>query len=64
MAYRSLQNQFDPLDKEIMSALTEDARIPFAQLAQQLRVSNSLSTPALRSLRTRWWINEFETRSC
>ncbi|MFK7923786.1 MAG: Lrp/AsnC ligand binding domain-containing protein [Bacteroidia bacterium] len=51
MAYRLLKNQFDPLDLEIMAILTEDARIPFAQLAQQLKVSNSLIHQRVRKLK-------------
>ena len=49
--YTELKNQFDPLDIEIMTELTQDARIPFAQLAQKLKVSNSLVHQRVRKLK-------------
>lgn len=49
--YRELKNQFDPLDIDIMEVLTKDARIPFAQLAQKLKVSNSLIHQRVRKLK-------------
>lgn len=49
--YAELKNQFDPLDIEIMTELTKDARIPFAQLAQQLKVSNSLIHQRVKKLK-------------
>ena len=49
--YTELKNQFDPLDIEIMSELTQDARIPFSQLAQKLKVSNSLIHQRVRKLK-------------
>lgn len=49
--YKRLNNQFDPLDIEIMEWLTQDARTPFAQIAQQLRVSNSLVHQRVKKLK-------------
>ena len=49
--YTELKNQFDPLDIEIMEALQENARIPFTQLADQLKVSNSFVHQRVRKLR-------------
>ena len=49
--YRELRNQFDALDLEIMSALTQDARIAFSQLAENLRVSNSLIHQRVKKLK-------------
>lgn len=49
--YTKLNNQFDPLDLDILEALAANARIPFAQLAQQLNVSNSLIHSRVRKLR-------------
>jgi Lrp/AsnC family transcriptional regulator, regulator for asnA, asnC and gidA len=46
-----LKHQFDPLDLDILEALTANARLPFAQLAQQLRVSNTLIHSRVRKLR-------------
>ena len=49
--FTELKNQFDPLDIEIMKALQENARIPFSQLAEQLKVSNSFIHQRVRKLR-------------
>ncbi len=49
--YTELKNQFDPLDIDIMTALQENARIPFSQLAEELKVSNSLVHQRVRKLR-------------
>lgn len=49
--FTQLKNQLDPLDRDILEALTEDARIPFTQLAEQLKVSNSLIHQRVRKLR-------------
>lgn len=49
--YSELKNQFDPLDLDIMEALTHNARVPFSQLAEELRVSNSLVHARVRKLR-------------
>ena len=49
--YVQLKNQFDPLDIEIMKELTQDARIPFSQLAQKLKVSNSLIHQRVKKLK-------------
>lgn len=49
--YTQLKNQFDPLDIEIMEALQKNARIPFSQLAEQLKVSNSFVHQRVRKLR-------------
>ncbi|MEM7367761.1 MAG: Lrp/AsnC ligand binding domain-containing protein [Bacteroidota bacterium] len=49
--YTELKNQFDPLDIDIMRELTKDARIPFSQLAQKLKISNSLVHQRVRKLK-------------
>lgn len=51
MYYKIAQNQLDPLDREILEALTQDARTPYTQLASQLRVSNSLIHQRVRKLK-------------
>ncbi|MEZ4883120.1 MAG: Lrp/AsnC ligand binding domain-containing protein [Chitinophagales bacterium] len=45
------QNQFDPIDLLIMKELTLDARIPFAQLAKKLKVSNTLIHQRVKKLK-------------
>lgn len=37
-----MENQFDFIDKRILKKLQEDARKPYSQLAEELKVSNSL----------------------
>lgn len=49
--YTELKNQFDPLDIDIMRELMQDARIPFSQLAQKLKISNSLVHQRVRKLK-------------
>ena len=44
------ENQFDSTDFRIVHALTQDARIPFSRLAEQLKVSNSLIHQRVRKL--------------
>ncbi|RMG74485.1 MAG: winged helix-turn-helix transcriptional regulator [Bacteroidetes bacterium] len=51
MYYSLAQRQLDPLDRDILEALTRDARTPFSQLAQELRVSNSLIHQRVRKLK-------------
>lgn len=46
----SLNNQLDALDSRILNELTENARIPFSQLAKQLNVSNSLIHQRIKKL--------------
>lgn len=41
MSIFSEKSQFDPYDLRIIEALSKDARLPFSQLADQLKVSNS-----------------------
>ncbi|GAB4423831.1 MAG: Lrp/AsnC ligand binding domain-containing protein [Bacteroidia bacterium] len=53
-----MQPLFDPLDYDILEALTTDARVPFAQLAQQLRVSNSLVHQRVRKLKAAGVLHE------
>lgn len=46
-----MQNQLDPIDHRILHELTQDARIPFTQLAKKLKVSNTLVHQRVRKLR-------------
>lgn len=46
-----MQNQLDPIDHRILRELTQDARIPFTQLAKKLKVSNTLVHQRVRKLR-------------
>lgn len=43
--------QLDAFDKRIINELTEDARIPFVQLAKKLKVSNTLIHQRIRKLK-------------
>ena len=45
------ENQFDPTDLLILKELTSDARIPFAQLAKKLKVSNTLIHQRVKKLK-------------
>lgn len=45
-----LNNQLDALDARIVNELTENARIPYSQLAKNLNVSNSLVHQRIRKL--------------
>ena len=45
------ENQFDSFDLRIIKALSTDARIPFSQLAEKLRVSNSFIHQRVKKLR-------------
>ncbi len=45
-----LNNQLDALDTRILNELTENARIPYSQLAKNLNVSNSLIHQRIRKL--------------
>ena len=45
-----MEYQLDYLDREILTALTENARIPFTQLAQKLKISNSLVHQRMKKL--------------
>lgn len=46
-----MQNQLDPIDHRILHELTQDARVPFTQLAKKLNVSNTLVHQRVRRLR-------------
>ncbi|MEM7655166.1 MAG: Lrp/AsnC family transcriptional regulator [Bacteroidota bacterium] len=37
-----MENQLDHLDREMLEVLSQQARIPFTQLADRLKISNSL----------------------
>lgn len=50
-AFHPVPPALDPLDLEIMEALTTDARIAFSQLALRLKVSNSLIHQRVRKLK-------------
>ncbi len=44
------QNQLDPIDLRILNELTEDARIPYVQLAKKLKISNTLVHQRMKKL--------------
>ena len=44
-------NQLDPIDRRILHELTQDARLPYVQLAKKLRVSNTLIHQRVKKLR-------------
>ncbi len=44
-------NQLDSLDLEILRKLTKDARIPYSQLAKNLKISNSLAHQRINRLK-------------
>lgn len=46
-----LDNQLDPIDRRILHELTQDARIPYVQLAKKLHVSNTLVHQRVKKLR-------------
>lgn len=46
-----MKNQLDPIDHRILRELTQDARIPFTQLAKKLKVSNTLVHQRARKLK-------------
>lgn len=46
----NLNNQLDALDSRILNELTENARIPYSQLAKNLNVSNSLIHQRIKKL--------------
>ena len=50
MANYSLNNQLDALDSRILNELTENARMPYSQLAKNLKVSNSLIHQRIKKL--------------
>lgn len=50
MTNYSLNNQLDALDSRILNELTENARIPYSQLAKNLKVSNSLIHQRIKKL--------------
>ncbi|AUC14503.1 AsnC family transcriptional regulator [Tenacibaculum sp. SZ-18] len=45
-----LKNQFDYIDKQILSQLRKDARKAFSQIAEELNVSNSLIHQRIKKL--------------
>ena len=45
------ENQLDPIDIRLLKELTFDARMPFIQLAQKLKVSNTLIHQRLKKLK-------------
>ncbi len=45
-----MENQFDYVDKQILSHLREDARKPYSQIAEQLKISNSLVHQRIKKL--------------
>jgi Lrp/AsnC family transcriptional regulator, regulator for asnA, asnC and gidA len=47
------KNQLDPFDIRVLSELTADARVPLVQLAQKLKVSNTLIHQRVKKLKER-----------
>ena len=47
------KNQLDPFDIRVLNELTADARIPLVQLAQKLKVSNTLIHQRVKKLKER-----------
>jgi Lrp/AsnC family transcriptional regulator, regulator for asnA, asnC and gidA len=47
------KNQLDPFDVRVLSELTADARVPLVQLAQKLKVSNTLIHQRVKKLKER-----------
>ncbi len=45
-----MKNQFDYIDKQILSQLRKDARKAFSQIAEELKVSNSLIHQRIKKL--------------
>ncbi|WP_442266949.1 Lrp/AsnC family transcriptional regulator [Tenacibaculum sp. ZS6-P6] len=45
-----MKNQFDYIDRQILSKLREDARKAFSQIAEELNVSNSLIHQRIKKL--------------
>jgi len=45
------ENQLDPIDTRILKELTSDARVPFTQLSQKLKVSNTLIHQRIKKLK-------------
>ncbi len=45
-----MDNQFDYIDKQILSKLRLDARKPYSQIAEELKVSNSLIHQRIKKL--------------
>ena len=45
------ENQLDPIDIRILEELTNDARIPFVQLAKKLKVSNTLIHQRIKKMK-------------
>ena len=45
-----MDNQFDYIDKQILAKLQSDARKPYSQIAQELKVSNSLVHQRIKKL--------------
>jgi len=50
MEMQTLNNQLDSLDARILNELTENARVPYSQLAKNLKVSNSLIHQRIKKL--------------
>ena len=46
-----MKNQLDAIDLRILKELTKNARIPFSQLAEHLKISNSLVHQRVKKMR-------------
>ena len=55
-----MKNQFDYIDKQILSQLRKDARKAFSQIAEELKVSNSLIHQRIKKLTTEGVIKNAE----
>ncbi|WP_378175011.1 Lrp/AsnC family transcriptional regulator [Aquimarina sp. SS2-1] len=53
-------NHFDYIDQQILLQIREDARKPFSQIAEELKVSNSLVHQRIRKLKENGVINKAE----
>lgn len=53
-------HHFDYIDQQILSRIREDARKPFSQIADELKISNSLVHQRIRKLKQRGVINQAE----
>ncbi|WP_299680209.1 Lrp/AsnC family transcriptional regulator [uncultured Tenacibaculum sp.] len=55
-----MENQFDYIDRQILSKLRDDARKAFSQIAEELNVSNSLIHQRIKKLTTEGVIKNAE----
>lgn len=53
-------SHFDYIDQQILLQIREDARKPFSQIADELKISNSLVHQRIRKLKSKGVINKAE----